>query len=403
MSHKINQFIPSAKLSDNFFMEQLSPLKILVITHEYPPIGGGGGRVVKDLCEGMASEKYQFHILTAYWDGLPEWEQRENLVIERIHSHRTEAYRAKLLTMTCFVWKSFWRALKIIKNWHPDLIHAHFAVPGGASAAAAGILTHTPYMFTIHGGDVPGGTPEKTDRWFRYIFPFTLFIWKNASKIITVSQQSQKLAQSHYPVSIDIIPNGLDITHYKQNTIEVHTPPRIIYIGRFSPEKNAAMVPEILSHLKDLDWKCLMIGDGLQMKTIQSLIKKYQLEKRVELTGWITPGDVDRALMKSDILLMPSLREGMPISGLQALACGLALVMSDIGACGDMVDIGSNGFLIIAGNEKGYADALRDLLSSPEKILQFKKNSLQKAREFDINNILDKYRQTYQSIINRNG
>lgn len=380
-------------------MEYSPTIKILVISHEYPPIGGGGGRVIQDLCEGIASDSYNFYVLTSHWDDLPEFEETGNLTIERIRSRRTQAYRADLLTMACFVWKSFWRALRIIRKWHPDITHAHFAVPGGASAAVASILTHTPYMITAHGSDVPGSAPEKTEKWFRFILPFTQFIWKKAERIITVSQQSRQLAQVHYPVKIEVIPNGIDTSRYLHTSIEVHDPPCIMYIGRFSPEKNAQLVPKILSHLVDLKWKCLIVGDGPQMAHVQTLIAENQLDDRIELPGWISPHEVDEALLKCDILLMPSLREGMPMVGLQGLASGLALVMSDVGACPDMVNTEINGFLIEVGNEKGYAHALRILLSDPNKLRQFKKNSLQKAAEFNIRKVIISYKNVYQSIL----
>jgi len=380
-------------------MENIPTVKILVISHEYPPIGGGGGRVIQDLCEGIASDSYNFYMLTAHWDDLPEFEESKNLTIERIRSRRTQAYRADLLAMACFVWKSFWRALRIIRKWHPDIIHAHFAVPGGASAAVASLLTCTPYMITVHGGDVPGGAPDKTKKWFSFIFPFTQFIWKKAKKVITVSQQSRQLAQTHYPVKIEVIPNGIDTTRYLHTSLETHNPPCIMYIGRFSPEKNAQLVPKILSHLDDLKWKCVMVGDGPQMARVKTFIAENQLDDRIELPGWISPQEVDQALLKSDILLMPSLHEGMPMVGLQGLASGLALVMSDVGACPDMVNLEKNGFLIEAGDEKGYAHALRTLLSDPKKLRQYKKNSIQKVADFDIQKVISSYKNVYQSIL----
>jgi len=380
-------------------MENIPTIKILVISHEYPPIGGGGGRVIQDLCEGIASDGYNFYVLTAQWDDLPKYEESENLIIERIRSHRTQAYRANLLAMVCFVWKSFWRALQIIRKWHPDIIHAHFAVPGGASAAAASLLTHTPYIITVHGGDVPGGAPEKTKKWFRFILPFTRFIWKKAKRIIAVSQQTRQLAHAQYPVKIDVIPNGIDTARYLHSSLEIHDPPCVMYIGRFSPEKNALLVPIILSHLGDLRWKCMMVGDGPQMAHVQSLIIENQLEDRVKLPGWIKPHEVDEALLKCDVLLMPSLREGMPMAGLQGLASGLALVMSDIGACPDMINLEENGFLIETGDVKGYANALRALLSDPKKLLRYKKSSLEKAREFDIKKVFDAYKNVYQTFL----
>ncbi len=380
-------------------MEYIPTIKTLVISHEYPPIGGGGGKVVQDLCEGIASDSYNFYVLTAHWDDLPEFEESENLTIERIKSCRAQAHRADLLAMTCFVWKSFWRALRIIRKWRPDIIHAHFAVPGGASATVASLLTHTPYMITVHGGDVPGGAPEKTKKWFRFFFPFTRFIWKKANKIITVSQQSRQLAQAHYPVKIEVIPNGINTSRYLKTSLEIHDPPCILYMGRFSPEKNVQLVPKILSYLKDLRWKCVMVGYGPQMARVQTLIAENQLDNRIELPGWISPQEVNEALLKSDILLMPSLQESMPMVGLQGLASGLALVMSDVGACPDMVSLEKNGFLIEAGNEKEYAHALRILLSNPKKLRQYKENSIQKAADFDIQKVITSYKNVYKSIL----
>jgi glycosyltransferase involved in cell wall biosynthesis len=380
-------------------MEYTPPIKILVVSHEYPPIGGGGGRVIKDLCEGIASDDYNFHVLTAIWDDIPELEELENITIDRIRSNRVHAHHANLLTMACFVWKSFWRSLKIIRRWRPDIVHAHFAVPGGASAAAASILTRTPYMITVHGSDVPGSAPEKTGKWFRFIFPFTRFIWNKAEKIITVSERSRQLALKNYPIAIDVIQNGIDTKRYVPPSLEIHDPPCIIYIGRFSSEKNAQLVPKILSHLDDLSWNCVMIGDGPQMGQVQSLISEKRLKDRIRLPGWIGPQEVDEALLKCDILLMPSLREGMPIAGLQGLASGLALIMSEVGACSEMVNEGENGFLVKAGDEKGYALALRTLLSDRKKLNRYKKKSLNKAGEFDIKKIISAYKEVYQSLL----
>ena len=378
-----------------------APLKILVITHEYPPIGGGGGQVVRDLCEGIASEQYTFHILTAHFKNLRELEQQPNLTIERLKSRRTEAYRAGLLPMACFVWKSFWRALKIIRRWKPDLIHAHFAVPGGAAAALAGIITGTPYIFTAHGGDIPGGTPEKTGTWFRFILPFTRFIWKRAAARIAVSEASKQLALVQYPVKIYVIPNGIRTEEYRPDAVTAGDVPHIMYIGRFSPEKNAVLVPHILARIKEIPWRCTMLGDGLQMDEIQGLIEDFGISKRVSLPGWVSPEQVKEYLQTIDILLMPSFREGMPVSGLQALASGAALVMTDIGACGDMVDEGQNGFLVNAGDEVGYAKALTALLGSREKLISHKKHSLIKAADFDFDSIFQSYRDLYHRVSKR--
>jgi len=372
--------------------------KILVISHEYPPIGGGGGRVIQDLCEGLASAHYTFYILTAHYADLPQNETKEFLTIERLRSYRKESYRASLIAMMCFVWKSFWRAQRLIRAWKPDLIHAHFAVPGGAGAALASIISRTPYILTVHGGDVPGGAPEKTDRWFKFIKPFTGFIWKKANKVITVSDVSKQLALKHYPVKIEVIPNGIDRGAFQGSADQLHTPPHILFVGRYSPEKNAIAVPEILKHLLDLDWKCTMIGDGPQSAQLVQKINQYDLSTRINLAGWLPQESVNHLLSQGDILLMPSLRESMPMVGLQALAAGNALILSNVGACSEMVTSGKNGFLLNPQDIQGFAQSVRELLATPEKLIEFKKNSMEISKKFDIQWVLEQYRNTYQEV-----
>lgn len=371
-------------------------MKILVISHEYPPLGGGGGKVVEELCLGLASRGHQIHILTAHFENLPKKETKENLTIERLPSWRTQAFRADLKAMGVFVCKSALRGIRIARSWKPDLIHAHFAVPAGASAYQISKRTGIPYVLTAHGGDVPGGAPEKTDRWFRFALPFSKQIWKHARSAAAVSRQTRDLALAHYRKEIRIIPNGIDTKACIPKSLQPHDPPRILFIGRFSPEKNAAAVPKILSLVRELDWDCAMLGDGLQMEATRQLLEKNHLLERVELTGWVEPGEILDWMVRSDILLMPSLREAMPMAGLQGLSMGLALVLSDIGGCPDLAKENVNGFLVIPGDIEGYSQALKKLLKDRGLLARFRANSRQRANEFGIDKMIDQYEDFYQ-------
>jgi glycosyltransferase involved in cell wall biosynthesis len=134
-----------------------------------------------------------------------------------------------------------------------------------------------------------------------------------------------------------------------------------------------------------------MLGDGPQMEAVKSAIEEYNLQDRFTLTGWVTPEEVTNWLAKSDILLMPSLLDSMPIAGLQGLAMGLALVLSDIGSCPDYIDKGRNGFLVKPGYVKGYAEALRKLLSDKKLLQNCRTASREHARIFDLTKAIDEY------------
>jgi len=366
-------------------------MKILVISHEYPPIGGGGGQVVADVCTHLAARGHQVYVLTALFGDLARKDVQGNLTIERISSCRTQAYRAGFDTMACFILKAILRGSRVMREFRPDVIQAHFAVPAGAAAYVLSGLFRVPYVITAHGGDVPGGAPQKTDKWFRLVQPFTRPFWKKAARVISVSEQTRRFAQQHYPVDIQVIPNGIDTQACQPGTFDPRQPARILYIGRFSPEKNAAAVPVILDRIRGLDWRCAMLGDGPQMEDVKQSLTDLGISERVELPGWVSPQEVNQWLARSDILLMPSLLDSMPIAGLQGLAMGLALVLSDIGSCPDYIDEGRNGFLVPPGDVEGYAEALRQLLSDKELLKSARTASRAHAQRFDLTQAIDDY------------
>jgi glycosyltransferase involved in cell wall biosynthesis len=307
--------------------------------------------------------------------------------------------------MLGFVVAGIWAGLRHARAWRPDLIHVHFAVPSGPVAWALSRLTSIPYVLTAHLGDVPGGVSEKTGRWFRWIYPFTPPIWKDAAAVVAVSQHTRQLALQHYPVEVTVIPNGVDLS---QRSVEmIHSAPSpnashlpsIVFAGRFVPQKNPLLLVQTLAALRHLDWQCTLVGDGPLRPQVEAEIHKFNLQDRFHLPGWVTSEEVIDWFTKSDILFMPSLSEGLPVVGLNALAAGLALVVSGVGGFVDLVDEGQNGFLISAGDAEGYQQALQALLSNPQRLQAFRQASLRKAQDFDLNKVVEAYEILFQQVL----
>ena len=120
-------------------------MKILVLIHEYPPVGGGGGRVAQDISRGLAQKGHQVRVLTALCGQLPEREEQDGVEILRLESARREMFRADLRAMAGFVLAALREGLKQAREWQPDIVHAHFAVPAGLPALLLKRLTGTPY------------------------------------------------------------------------------------------------------------------------------------------------------------------------------------------------------------------------------------------------------------------
>ena len=374
-------------------------MRILVLNHEIPPVGGGGGRAAEDICRVLARRGHQITVLTSHLTGLPYEEQRDGYRIIRIPSLRTQPFRVSFLSMVAYVLGGLWAGLRLIRTFRPDVIHVHFAVPAGALAWMLSKITGIPYILTAHLGDVPGGVPEKTTEWFRWVFPFTHSIWQDAAVRVAVSAYTRELALQNYSKEILVIPNGVDVNALKPERVQVNQPPVIVFAGRLMPQKAPLQVVRALKEITDLPWKGVMIGDGPLMPDVKKMIAEAHLEDRFTFTGWIKPEEVMKWFDQSDILFMPSLSEGLPVVGVQALAKGLAIIASRVGGFVDLVDEARNGYLVERENASNFSWRLRDLLENSNRLLSFRNASLEKAKSFEIDRIVDQYENIFLGII----
>ena len=374
-------------------------MRILVLNHEFPPIGGGGGRAAEDICRSLAGRGHDVLVLTSHLKGLSHQETRDGYQIVRISSLRTEPFRAGFLTMAAYVLAGLWVGSRFIRIFRPDVIHVHFAVPAGALAWMLSRLSGIPYVLTVHLGDVPDGVKEKTGGWFRWVYPFTRAIWRDASHIAAVSEFTRGLALQKYNEEIQVIPNGVDVTALRPEQICLNHPPQIVFAGRFMPQKDPLQVVRTLNELREIPWQCVMIGDGPLMPDVKRAVQEFGLNERFHFTGWVSGKEVLNWFDQGDILFMPSLSEGLPVVGVEALAKGLAIVASRVGGFVDIVESDKNGYLIPQGDASQFSAPLRELLTDEDRLLSFRHASLEKAQRFDINQVVEQYEQIFQTVI----
>lgn len=374
-------------------------MRILVVIYEFPPVGGGGGQAANDICRGLVNLGHEIVVLTAHLKGLPLQEEIDGFQVTRVPSARRQAYKADLLAMGGFVVSGSLAALRLIRKWQPHLIHVHFAVPSGPVAWMLSRFKGYPYVLTAHLGDVPGGVPDKTRKWFRWFYPFTPQIWHDATHVIAVSEYTRQLALRHYPVEMQVIPNGVDLNRLDPGEIHVRIPPLVVFAGRFVPQKNPVQVVKTLAELRDIPWECVMIGDGDLRTNVEYEIEKNELQERFVLTGWITPKEVIEWFAKCDLLYMPSLSEGLPVVGVHALAMGLAIVASPVGGFVELISEGENGYLVQLDHPEEGRECLREVLSDIELLRSLRVNSRRKATRFNLDTIVDEYLKIFKEVI----
>jgi glycosyltransferase involved in cell wall biosynthesis len=309
--------------------------------------------------------------------------------VSRVITGRRSRYRASFASMAGYIGGALLPALRLARSWKPDVIHAHFAVPTGVLAFLLSKITRIPYVLSAHLGDVPSGVPEKTDKWFRFVYPFTPPIWKSAAKVVAVSDHTRDLALRHYEVDIEVIPNGIQLP--SDDLISVSDPPRLIFAGRFQPQKNLPMLVELLAKVQDVPWQCELLGDGPDRAAIANLVRSHSLDSRVAMLGWVDGEIVEERLQASDLLLLTSRSEGFPVVGVQALAMGLAILASRAGGLSELVENEVNGRLCEVNDMACFERALRWCLEDRERLLAMKRASRSRAERFDIRRIAEQY------------
>ncbi len=364
-------------------------MRILVLNYEFPPIGGGGGQASADLCAALAARRHELRVLTSRIPGLPAREERDGYLVRRVFTGRRSRFRASFLAMAGYILGAIPAALQEIRRWRPQVLHAHFAVPTGALAFALSRLTGVPYLLTAHLGDVPGGVPEKTGRWFRAVYPLTPPIWRAAAGVVAVSEYTRGLALNHYSVTIDVIPNGVRLP--EEGARPVGDPPRLIFAGRFQPQKNLLFLAEALGRVADLPWRCTLFGDGPTRAAVEARLRGLGLADRVAMPGWVTGERVWQALGESDLLVMPSRSEGLPVVGVHALARGVAIAATRAGGLAELVEDGVNGRVCEVGDQEGYAAALRWCLEDRDRLGALKRGSRELAARYDIRRVAEAY------------
>jgi glycosyltransferase involved in cell wall biosynthesis len=168
------------------------------------------------------------------------------------------------------------------------------------------------------------------------------------------------------PAKIAVLPNAVpvpaDIDVRQQQSHE--GPIRLLFLGRLGTRKG---VPDLLTALgqesvQALPWRATLAGDG-EVAEYTARAAQLGLAARTDFTGWVGEQDVVRLLRASDVLILPSYNEGLPMAILEAMAYGLAVITTPVGAIDEVIADGTNGLLVPAGRPDRLAEAVTRVIN----------------------------------------
>lgn len=337
-------------------------MKILVLSHEYPPVGGGGANACFFLSREFARAGHRVTIVTARYRDLPRKETTaDGVVVHRVRCWRRERERSSFPEMLSFLAGAWAFCDRLQGTEHFDRCVVFFGIPSGPLALHLKHRYGLHYVVRFGGGDIPGAQKR-----FKYIYimlaPVIRSIWKEADALVANSgglRQRALAFEDRYPVSV--IGNGVDSRFFTPAAGNGHagSTVKILFVSRLIEGKGLQyLIPHLRQIEQEVMEKCgqsislTIVGDGPYRTALEELVRKLEMQHLVTFAGRKDKEEVRRYYQEADIFVLPSLSEGMPNVVLEAMACGLPIVMTpcegsrelvtDNGIVTTLEDIGGN-------------------------------------------------------------
>lgn len=254
-------------------------------------------------------------------------------------------------------------------------IHNHLGDSSGTVAMLTAELTGTPFSITLHG-------PEIFDEAVRWHLRRKI---ARAQFVACISKFCRARAMLNADPSdwskLEIVRCGVELTQYPAKACNSDGR-RLLFVGRLEIRKGITTLIEAMSLLRrhGCSTYLTVVGQGAMRPDIEGQISAVGLAEVVELAGPMDEAGVAKALGLADIVIVPSLSEGLPVILMEAMACGLPVIASSVDGIPELVSDGVTGLLVPPADAKALAAAIQRLMSSPELRVRFGRSGQQRVQ-----------------------
>jgi colanic acid/amylovoran biosynthesis glycosyltransferase len=319
--------------------------------------------------EGVGRMKATIHYVPGAADYRTLLRHARRLAVRNPRRFRRELLKALATGRPALLWQ-FLQA-----SWVADRarrvgvthLHAHFATEPAAVAQAAGGLIGVPFSFTAHAFDI-----------YRDVNARVLAKKiRSARFTVTVSRYNVAFLESVANGGggrIELIRNGIDLDRFSPALHLPEGPFSILAVARLVEKKGLAVLVEACGHLRDrnLDFRCEIVGKGAQRADLERRIRALDLGAHVHLAGPLPQQEIVARYQRAHVLVLPCIvgsdgnRDGLPVSIVEALACGLPVISTDVTGIPEAVHHGRNGLIVPQGDVPGLAGAMERLMRDPD-------------------------------------
>jgi glycosyltransferase involved in cell wall biosynthesis len=318
----------------------------------------------------FAAKGHEVHLI--YWKARPDFDKN-------IRIHFLKRIAPIIWPITRYISFAQWiiQIRKLVKEIKPDVVDAHFIIDNGLLAALSGFH---PFVATAWGSDV-------------LIFPRHNFIWKWVSRFVLrradrVFYNSEVMKRGllllgAVPEKIARVNHGTDIKKFSpqqadeslKQKLGIAGLPTVICIRSLRPLYNVAMfikaIPLVMEKVPQA--RFIIAGEGIQRVYLEKLAVKLGVHGSINFLGYISHDDLPSYLATSDVYVSTSRSDSSPQSLQEAMACGLAAVVTDLPANREWITDGENGFIVPQDDHRALAEKIVFLLENSDTRVKFGK------------------------------
>lgn len=388
-------------------------MKICLVPTMFPKYKGDYyGSFVFDEAKLLVKKGFEVHVVTQH-----NPHTKYNEIIDGIHIHRFKWLEPKQfkalvhfkglkdnLRFITYLISLFFKVIRIIRKHDIEIIHAHSTIPTGFIGVIVGKIMGKPVFITTHGMDVNNFIETS------FLKQLMLFSLKSCDKIICVSEDlANTIADLGIDSKIVVLRNAVDTNKFKPlKNMEIRqkygikkNSILILFVGYLDVFKGIFELIDAFFEVnkENNDLKVMIIGEGPQESKIKDKVSKLKLDTSIIFTGKISSEDIPQYYQAADIFVLPSYTEGTPLAVIEAMACGLPIIASNVGGISEIVISNENGFIISPKNIKELSSKLRVLVKNQSLRSKFSNKSLKIINsEFNIDKKVEKLIDLYKNI-----
>lgn len=365
--------------------EKYKSLSIVHVSSTYPPVLGGMEKVVQILAGTQQAMGADVRVITSDTDG--DKVQDEPFKVKRLKS--------LVLANTTIMPGLFFELLRTSRD---DFVHVHITQAFAPEMVwLASKIKRFHYVAHIHIDAPPSGPAGFLLKIYKPLF--LKRVLHAASYVIVFTDEQKSDVYHKYSVPenrIKVIVNGVENKFYFNKSRHLSKMPKLLFVGRLGYQKNIPQLLNALSGISD-QFETVLVGNGELESSLKQLAQELQLNN-ITFAGRKDGKELLDYYEASDIFVLSSEREGMPLVLLEAMAMGLPIVATDVTGNRDVVINSKTGLLVPLNNPDAFRESLLAMKSDAKQYERMSKAARTAANKYSWEMVAAQFAELYREV-----